>query len=416
MSGGETKIRSPHLDPKRVRRDFPVLEQQIHGKDLVYLDNAASTQAPRAVIDAVARYRTHDHANVHRGVHQLSQRATRAFESARRNVARFIGATDHREVIFTRGTTEAINLVASSFLRPRLEAGDEILLTTMEHHANIVPWQMVAEAKDAKIKVIPIDDRGDLILDDIENLLSERTRILAVTHTSNAIGTVNPVEEIIALAHARGVPVLIDAAQGVPHTKIDVGRLDCDFLAFSGHKMYGPTGIGALYGKAEHLEQMPPYQGGGDMIYEVTFEKTTFNEIPYKFEAGTPPIEGAVGLSAAIDYLDALGWDEIARVESRLLALAGEKIETVPGVRAIGTARRKAGVLSFVVDGIHPHDVGTVVDRQGVAIRVGHHCAQPVMDRYGLPATCRASFAFYNTDEDIDALVQALRAAVELFC
>jgi cysteine desulfurase/selenocysteine lyase len=403
------------LDVARVRGDFPALRQEVNGRPLAYLDNAATTQKPEAVLEAVDHFYRHDCANVHRGVHTLSQRATVAYESARTAVKRHLGARDSREIVFTRGTTEAINLVAWSFVRPRLGAGDEVLISAMEHHSNIVPWQLLCAERGAKLRVTPIDDRGDVIREEYERLLSERTQIVGITWVSNALGTVNPVREMIATAHARGVPVLVDAAQAVPHMAVDVAGLDCDFLAFSGHKTYGPTGIGALYGKRDHLLEMQPYQGGGDMIQSVSFERTTFQDPPHRFEAGTPNIAGAVGLAAALRYLEGLGLEPIADHGRRLLDEATRKALEVPGVRLIGSARTRAGVLSFVMDGIHPHDVGTVLDAEGVAVRAGHHCAQPVMKRYGVSATVRASFGVYNTSDEIDALVRGLHKAREVF-
>jgi cysteine desulfurase/selenocysteine lyase len=403
------------LDVARIRKDFPVLSEPIHGKRLVYLDNAATAQKPRQVLDAIRRFYEHDNSNVHRGVHLLSERATRDYEAARDKVRDFVHAAHREEIVFTRGTTEAINLVANAFLRPRLQKGDEVLVTAMEHHSNIVPWQLACEAAGGVLKVVPITDSGDLRMDEFARLLSPRTRLVAVGHVSNALGTVNPVEDIVRQAHAKGVPVLVDGAQAVPHLAVDVQAMGCDFYAFSGHKMYGPTGIGVLYGRKELLEAMPPWQGGGDMIRSVSFEKTTYNDLPYKFEAGTPDIAGAIGLGAAIDYLSNVGMEAIAAHEHDLLEYATRQVSAVPGVRILGTARRKAGVLSFVVDGVHPHDIGSLVDRDGVAIRTGHHCAQPVMDRFGVPATCRASFGLYNTRDDVDALVASLGKVVEMF-
>ena len=403
------------LDVERIRADFPALHQEVNGKPLVYLDNAATTQKPRPVIDAVRTFYERDCSNVHRGVHLLSQRATVAYEKARTTVKNHLGATDSREIVFTRSTTEGINLVAASFVRPRLESGDEVLISAMEHHSNIVPWQILCEERGAKLVVIPIDDDGDIILTEYERLLSERTRIVGLVHVSNALGTVNPIREMIATAHAKGVPVLVDGAQAVPHLAVDVCDLDCDFYVFSAHKVYGPTGIGAVFGKREHLLEMVPYQGGGDMILSVTFEGTTFNEPPHRFEAGTPNIEGAIGLATALDYVDDLGLDLIAAREGALLAEATEAILAVPGVCLIGTARSKASVLSFVMDGVHPHDIGTILDSEGIAVRAGHHCAQPVMARYGVSATVRASFALYNTAEEIDALVAGLQKVREVF-
>jgi cysteine desulfurase/selenocysteine lyase len=403
------------LDVARVRVDFPALRQEVHGRPLVYLDNAATTQKPTAVLEAIDTFYRRDCANVHRGVHTLSQRATVAYESARSAVRRHLGARDSREIVFTRGTTEAINLVAWSFVRPRLGEGDEVLISAMEHHSNIVPWQLLCAERGATLRVIPIDDRGDVILEEYERLLSERTRIVGITWVSNALGTVNPVREMIATAHARGIPVLVDGAQAVPHLAVDVEKLDCDFLAFSGHKAYGPTGIGALYGKRAHLLEMQPYQGGGDMILSVSFERTVYQEPPHRFEAGTPNIAGAVGLAAALGYLEGIGHKAIADHERRLLDEATRKVLEVPGARLIGTARQRSGVLSFVIDGIHPHDVGTILDTEGVAVRAGHHCAQPVMKRYGVSATVRASFGIYNSSDEIDALVRGLWKAREVF-
>jgi len=406
----------PAFDVERVRRDFPALDQEVHGAPLVYLDNAATTQKPEAVIDAVMSFYRRDCSNVHRGVHLLSQRATAAFEGARTAVKTHLGGDDSREVVFVRSATEGINLVARSFVRPRLNEGDEVLISGMEHHSNIVPWQMVCDEAGARLRVIPVDDRGELVLEEYERLLTERTRIVGVVHVSNALGTVNPIRQMVRMAHRRGVPVLVDGAQAVPHLRVDVGELDCDFYVFSGHKVYGPSGIGVLWGKREHLLDMGPYQGGGDMILSVTFEGTTYNEPPHRFEAGTPNIEGAIGLAAALGYLDSLGLEAVQAHERRLLEEATEAVSALPGVRLIGTARDKAGVLSFVLDGVHPHDVGTILDSEGVAVRAGHHCAQPLMLRYGVSATVRASFALYNTEEEIGRLVSALRKVSEVFC
>jgi cysteine desulfurase/selenocysteine lyase len=411
----QTGFGSAEMDIERIKRDFPILAERIHGKRLVYLDNAATSQKPRAVIDAIVHYYDHLNANIHRGVHTLSVRATEAHDEARETVRRFIQAADANEIIFVRGATEAINLVAQTYGRANVSEGDEVLITAMEHHSNIVPWQMLCEEKRAHLRVAPIDDAGDLELDAFEKLLSPRTRIVAVTHVSNALGTVNPLRKIIQLAHAHDVPVLVDGAQAVPHLPVDVQALGCDFYAFSGHKVYGPTGIGVLYGKEEILAEMPPYQGGGDMISSVTFEKTTYNVVPYKFEAGTPDIAGAIGLGAALEYVSRLGMEKIAAHEHDLLVYATEKVGALPGVRLIGTASHRAGLLSFVMDGVHPHDLGTILDREGIAIRTGHHCAQPVMDRFKIPATARASFAVYNTREDVDALVEGMRKAHEVF-
>jgi cysteine desulfurase/selenocysteine lyase len=409
-----TSLDSAALDVERIRRDFPILDQVIHGKKLVYLDNGATSQKPRAVIDAIVRYYQHDNANIHRGVHTLSMRATEAHDEARETVRRFIQAADAGEVIFVRGATEAINLVAQTYGRANVGEGDEVLITAMEHHSNIVPWQMLCAEKRAHLRVVPIDDAGELDLDAYEKLLTPRTRIVAVSHVSNALGTVNPLRKIIQLAHAHDIPVLVDGAQAVPHMPVDVQALGCDFYAFSGHKVYGPTGIGVLYGKEELLAEMPPYQGGGDMISSVTFEKTIYNVVPYKFEAGTPDIAGAIGLGAALDYVMALGMDRVAAHGQDLLAYATDKVGAIDGVRLIGTAQHRAGVLSFLVGDIHPHDLGTILDREGIAIRTGHHCAQPVMERFGIPATARASFAVYNTREEVDALVSGILKAREV--
>jgi len=403
------------FDAARVRADFPILAREVNGHPLVYLDSAASAQRPRAVIAAVDHYETHLHANVHRGVHTLSQAATDAFEGARERVRRFLNARSTREIVFTRGTTEAINLVAQSFARPGLGPGDEILITWLEHHANIVPWQMVCAATGATLRVAPIDERGELRFDEFQALLSPRTRLVAAAHVSNALGTVLPVKDIVAAAHARGIPVLLDGAQAVAHGGADMQALDCDFYAFSGHKLYGPTGIGVLYGREALLREMPPWQGGGDMILTVTFAGSTWNELPWKFEAGTPNMSGAVGLAAAIDYLEVLGLDAVHAHEQRLLARATAAVRGIPGLTIIGTARDKAAVLSFTVAGIHPHDLGTILDHEGVAIRTGHHCAMPVMDFFEVAATARASFACYNDAADVDRLVAALHAAREVF-
>jgi cysteine desulfurase/selenocysteine lyase len=411
----QSRAAVPPLDVARVRHDFPALQQTVHGRPLVYLDNAATTQKPKAVIHALAQYYATDNANVHRGVHALSERATKAFEEGRGAVQRFLNAAEPREIVFTRNATEAINLVAQTYGRSHVGAGDEVLISAMEHHSNIVPWQMLCEAAGACLRVAPIDDRGALLLDALEGLLTPRTRLVAITHLSNALGTIVPVREVIALAHARGVPVLVDGSQAAYHMPVDVRALDCDFYVVTGHKLYGPTGIGALYGKAALLDAMPPWQGGGDMIASVTFEKTTYNVLPYKFEAGTPHIEGAVGLGAAVEYVTSLGMEAIAAHERALLEYGTAALAEVPGLRLIGTAPDKASILSFVMGDIHPHDIGTIVDREGVAIRTGHHCAQPVMQRFGIPATARASLALYNTRDDIDALVAALHKVRELF-
>jgi len=418
MSDAATSLRAPAgtapFDVSAVRRQFPVLAQRPHGKRLAFLDSGATAQKPQVVIDAVDHFYAHDNSNVHRGVYALAERATAAFEGARKKVARFIGA-EPREVIFTRGTTEGVNLVAQSWGRANVGEGDEILLTGMEHHSNIVPWQMLAAERGARLVVVPVDDRGQVHLADFERLIGPRTRIVAVTHVSNALGTVNPVKEIVRLAHARGVPVLVDGAQAVPHVKVDVRDLDADFYVFSGHKMFGPTGIGVLYGKARLLEAMPPWQGGGDMILSVSFTGTKFNTIPHKFEAGTPDAAGAVGLGAAVDWLEGLDRAGAEAHERDLLDYATRRLQEIPGLRIIGTAPGKAAVISFVMDGVHPHDVGTILDREGVAVRAGHHCAQPLMERFGVPATVRASMALYNDREDVDQLVQGLHRVRELF-
>jgi cysteine desulfurase/selenocysteine lyase len=398
-----------------LRRDFPALHQLVHGKPLAYLDNAASSQSPRAVQEATALQQSRDHSNVHRGVHALSERSTAAFEAARHKLARFINAASTEEIVLTRGTTESINLVATSFGQ-RLSAGDEILLTWMEHHSNIVPWQLLCERTGARLVVAPIRDDGSLDVRAFEQRLSPRTRIVAVAHVSNALGTINPVAELAAKAHAAGAVVLVDGAQAVPHLRIDVRAMDCDFYAFSGHKMFGPTGTGVLYGKRALLSGMPPYQGGGDMILTVGFDRSTYNHLPYKFEAGTPNVTGFVGLGAAVDYLETIDFGAVAEHEHALLEYATRRLlEEVPGARVIGTASAKASVLSFVIDGIHPHDIGTIVDREGVAIRTGHHCAMPIMERFGVAATARASFAFYNNRDDVDRLIAGLQRAVEIF-
>ncbi|PYR93333.1 MAG: cysteine desulfurase CsdA [Acidobacteria bacterium] len=403
------------FDVQRIRADFPILARTVRGKPLVYLDNAATTQKPQAVLDALTGYYTGLNANVHRGVHELSERATEAFDAGRERVQAFFNAAHSREIVFTRNATESINLVAYAFAKPRLKPGDEVLISAMEHHSNIVPWQLVCEATGATLRVAPIDDRGELILEAFDRLLGPRTRIVAITHMSNALGTVNPVAEIVRLAHGRGVPVLLDGSQAAYHMRVDVQALGCDFYAATGHKLYGPTGIGVLYGKTQHFEAMPPFLGGGDMISSVTFERSTWNALPFKFEAGTPHIAGAIGLHAALDYLDSVGRDAVAEHERQLLEYGTEVLSSVPGVRLIGTARHKASILSFVMDGVHPHDIGTIVDREGVAIRTGHHCAQPVMERFGVAATARASLAMYNTREEIDVLGRALHRVREVF-
>jgi cysteine desulfurase/selenocysteine lyase len=406
---------TPIFDVKRIREDFPILKQKVHGKPLIYLDNAATSQKPAQVIEAILCFYTQDCSNVHRGVHLLSERATEAYEGTRSKIQRFLNATDSREIVFVRGATEGINLVAQTFGRQNLKLGDEVVITGMEHHSNIVPWQIICAEKGAFLHVVPIDDRGELMLDEFEKLLNVRTRLVAVAHVSNALGTINPVRQIIEVAHARCVPVLVDGAQAVPHMKVDVQELGCDFYTFSGHKVFGPTGIGALYGKLDLLEAMPPFQGGGDMISSVTFEKTIYNAVPYKFEAGTPSIAEVYGLGAALEYVNQIGLANIASYEHALLAYATEAIQQIPGVRIIGTAREKAGVISFVLEGVHAHDVGTILDREGIAVRTGHHCAQPVMDRFGVPATVRASLAFYNTKQEINALAAGIQRVKSVF-
>jgi cysteine desulfurase/selenocysteine lyase len=408
------RAHTPPLDVEAVRRDFPILARTVHGKPLCYLDNAASSQRPRQVIEAISGYYEHSHANVHRGVHALSQEATDLFEAARERLRGFVNAQSTREIVFVRGATEAINLVAQSYARPRLGPGDEILISWLEHHANIVPWQMVCEQTGASLRVIPMSGSGELDFDAFRALLGDRTQLLALAHVSNALGTVVPVQHFIAEARARGVPVLLDGAQAAPHMAVDVRELDCDFYCFSGHKMCGPTGIGVLYGREQLLAAMPPWQGGGDMILAVRFEGTVYNDIPWKFEAGTPHIAGAIGLAAAVDYLESIGLDRIAAAEHELLAYATTRLESVEGLTIVGTAKHKAAVLSFTMQGIHPHDIGTILDLEGVAIRTGHHCAMPVMDFFGLPATARASFAFYNTRAEVDRLVDGLHIAQEL--
>ena len=405
----------PVLDVARVRADFPILRRQARGRPLVYLDNAATTQKPQVVIDAITRYYTEYNANVHRGVHELSEIASEAYEGARRKVGAFFNAAHERQIIFTRNATESINLVAHAFGRTHVGAGDEVLISAMEHHSNIVPWQLLCEERGARLRVAPIDDRGELMLDEFEALIGERTKLVSVTHMSNALGTINPVEEIVRIAHQRGVPVLLDGSQAAYHMPVDVQALDCDFYAATGHKLYGPTGMGILYGKEALLDSMPPFLGGGDMISSVTFEKSTWNVLPHKFEAGTPDISGAIALGVAIDYIQSVGLPQIAAHEQDLLAYGTAALTAVDGVRLIGTARRKASILSFVLEGVHPHDIGTIVDREGIAIRTGHHCAQPVMHRFGVPATARASLAMYNTRDEIDALVRALGRVKEVF-
>ncbi len=408
-------LRDAGLDVERLRADFPILKLRVNGKPLVFLDSAASSQMPQPVLDRWIRYQTTQHANIHRAVHYLSETATAEYEGARRKLQAFINARDESEVVFTSGTTDAINLVAHGYGRRFIGAGDEIVLTTLEHHANIVPWQMVAEEKGARIRVVPVNDRGELVMEEYLKLLGPRTRLVGVTHVSNALGTVNPVREMIAAAHEKGIPVLVDGAQAVPHMNVDVQALDCDFYAFSGHKMFGPTGIGVLYGKAAWLDKMQPFKGGGDMILSVTFEKTVYNTIPFKFEAGTPPIAAAITLGAAVDYLAGIDMAEIQAHDTDILDYATREINRIPGVRIIGTAEKKAGVISFTVDGVHPHDVGTLLNDEGIAVRTGHHCAQPVMQRFGIPATSRASFAFYNTLPEVDALVAGIKKVQKVF-
>jgi cysteine desulfurase/selenocysteine lyase len=403
-----SQSRPDEFDVESLRSLFPILRQKVHGKPLVYLDNAATSQKPQVVIDALSDYYTTHNSNVHRGVHTLSERATKAYEDARSTVQRFINAAETHEIIYVRGATEGINLVAQSYGRKFLKAGDEIIISTMEHHSNIVPWQMLCEQVGARLRVIPINDSGELLLDEYEQLLSERTKFVSLVHVSNAIGTINPARQVIELAHRRNIPVLLDGAQAVPHLPVDVQALDCDFYAFSGHKVFAPTGIGILYGKTKFLDAMPPYQGGGDMIRLVTFEKTHYNTLPYKFEAGTPDIAGAIGLGAAIDFLSDLGLEQIGAYEHELLKYGTEALSGIDGVRLIGTAKRKASVLSFIVEGVHAHDVGTILDHEGIAVRAGHHCAMPVMQRFGVPATARASLAVYNTKAEIDALVKGI--------
>jgi len=403
------------LDINKIRLDFPILQQQIYGKPLIYFDNGATTQKPQCVIDAVVKYYTEENSNIHRGVHFLSQKATMAFENARETIRKFINAPYAHEIIFTRGTTESINLVASSFGKKFLGANDEVIISAMEHHSNIVPWQMICEEKQAKLKVIPFHKNGELDFDAFTSLISEKTKIIAITHVSNALGSINPIKEIIKIAHAHDIPVLIDGAQGIAHSSVDIQDLDCDFYCFSGHKMYAPMGIGILYGKEKWLNAMPPYQGGGEMIQTVTFEKTTYNELPYKFEAGTPNVGDVLGLEAAILYLKAIGMDNISLYEKELLDYASSELLKIDGLRIIGTANHKAAVLSFLIDNIHPYDAGTIIDHYGVAVRTGHHCAQPVMDLFGIPGTIRASFAFYNTKEEIDVMIQAIYKVKEMF-
>ena len=418
-SPGPSRIASDEgrgaLDVARIRQDFPILKQEVRGKPLVYLDNAATSQKPQVVLDTLVRYYTTENSNIHRGIHYLSERATQDYEGARTRVRQFLNASDDREIIFVRGTTEGINLVAQSYGRQHVGEGDEIVISAMEHHSNIVPWQILCQEKGARLRVVPINDDGELLLDEYEKLLGPRTKLVSIVHVSNSLGTINPIKQIVELAHDNGVPVLVDGAQSVPHLPIDVHELGCDFFTFSGHKLFGPTGVGVLYGKADLLESMPPYQGGGDMIKSVTFEKTTYNSLPFKFEAGTPNIGGVIGLGTAIDYVTGLGLDTIGAYESELLGYGTQCLSTVEGLRLIGTAGEKAGILSFVIGDIHPHDIGTILDTEGIAIRTGHHCTQPLMERLGVSATARASLAFYNTRQEIDALVKGLYKVIEVF-
>jgi len=406
---------SINFDVQKIREDFPILKTQVRGKQLIYFDNAATTQKPISVIERIQKYYLEENSNVHRGVHFLSELATKEYESARETIREFINAESIEEIVFTRGTTEAINLVANSFGRTFINEGDEIIISEMEHHSNIVPWQILCEERKAKLKIIPFDDNGELILDELENLITERTKLISIVHISNSLGTINPVKKIIEIAHSYAIPVLIDGAQSIMHSKIDVQDLGCDFFVFSGHKIYGPTGIGVLYGKKEWLDQMMPYQGGGDMIKSVTFEKTIYNDLPYKFEAGTPNIEGAIGLKAAIDYLNKIGLDQISIYENELLQYATEKLSQIPQLKIIGTAKEKASIISFVLENIHPHDVGTILDFEGIAVRTGHHCTQPVMQHFKIPATTRASFSFYNTKEEIDQFFNAIQKVIKVF-
>ena len=403
------------FDVERIRNDFPILKRFVRGKQLVYLDNAATSQKPQVVIDALVEYYRAENANVHRGVHFLSELATQAYEDVRVKVQRFINASQSREIVFVRGTTEAINLVASSYGRTNVNQGDEVLISGMEHHSNIVPWQLLCEERGARLRVIPITDAGEIRLEEYERLLTDRTKIVALTHVSNALGTINPIRQMVQMAHRKGIPVLVDGAQAIPHFRVDVKDLDCDFYAFSSHKMFGPTGVGVLYGKERMLEAMPPYQGGGDMIKSVSFERTIFHDLPYRFEAGTPNIADGIAYGAALDYLGNLDWRAVSSYEHALIDYATEAVSMIRGLRIIGTAKEKASVLSFVLDGVHPHDIGTILDQEGIAIRTGHHCAQPVMTRFGIPATARASFAFYNTQEEVDRLVGGIQKVIEIF-
>ena len=404
-----------NFDAEKIRADFPLLQQSVNGHPLVYLDNGATSQKPQAVIDALVRYYTTENANVHRGVHTLSQQATDDYEAARAKIRQLLNAAHDHEIIFTRGTTESINLVAQSYGRQYIGPGDEIIISNMEHHSNIVPWQMLCQEKNATLRIVPINDTGELLMDEYERMLSPRTKLVAITHVSNALGTIQPAAQIVALARAHGALTLLDGAQAIPHLPIDVQQLDCDFYAFSGHKLYGPTGTGILYGKAELLDNMPPVYGGGEMIKSVTFEHTTYNDLPYKFEAGTPNIAGAIGLGAAVDYLQTIGYDAIADHEHQLLQYGTQALQSIGGLRIIGDSPHKAGILSFVIDHIHPHDIGTILDAEGIAIRTGHHCAQPLMQRFQIPATARASLAIYNTKADLDALARAIDRAIEIF-
>ena len=405
----------PRFDVSVVRKDFPILEKLINGKPLVYLDSAATSQKPKSVIDSLLRYYENENANVHRGIHSLSQQATQAFEDSREKIRSFVNAAHSKEILFVRGTTEGINLVSQTFGRQNVWENDEIIVSAMEHHSNIVPWQILCNERRAKLRVIPITDSGEIIFDEFLKLLNPRTKLVSIVHLSNSLGTINPVESIIQASHQAGVPVLIDGAQSAPHVPIDVQKMDCDFFVFSGHKLYGPTGIGVVYGKESLLEAMPPYQAGGDMIRSVTFEETLFNELPYKFEAGTPNIAGAVGLGTAIDYVNGIGINNIFEYEHDLLEYASERLVSIPGLQLIGTAKNKADILSFILDGVHPHDIGTILDEYGVAIRTGHHCTMPLMQRLGIPATARASLAFYNTKEEIDILCNVINKVKEVF-
>lgn len=403
------------FDVQKIREDFPILKSKVRGKPLVYLDNAATTQKPRQVIERIKKYYEEENSNVHRGVHYLSEIATKEYELARESIKNFINANSHEEIIFTRGTTEAINLVANSFGKTFINDNDEIIISEMEHHSNIVPWQILKEEKNVVLRVIPFDNNGELILDDFESMFNEKTKLVSIVHISNSLGSINPIKKIIEISHSFAVPVLIDGAQSIMHSKIDVQDLGCDFFVFSGHKMYGPTGIGVLYGRRDLLEQMSPYQGGGDMIKSVTFQKTTYNDLPYKFEAGTPNIEGAIGLKASIDYLNEIGIEQIATYENELINYATEKISQLPQIKIIGTAKEKGPILSFILENIHPHDIGTILDYEGIAVRTGHHCTQPVMEHFKIPATTRASFSFYNTKEEIDLLFQGIKKVIKVF-